>query len=193
MKRKFELLKSTDLVVNNFLALRQVHVKLDKFDGGTKEVNYTILKKGDAVCVTLYDKVTDCFMLIRQFCTPAAMNENEHDPWLLQTVAGHIDKGETPEQAAIRETKEESDLDCDEVVFMAQGFTSPGISTEIHYHFLAKFDSTKVDVTKSYGLEDEDIQLVVIPRSEALGMIQRQEIRNSNAIIGITMALLHLK
>lgn len=193
MTKNYKILSEKIHLDKSFLRLRELEMSVEKFEGGERQFTHFVVEKADAVCITLYDKNTEQFLLIKQFCTAASINKTEIDPWLIQSVAGHIDGLQTPEEAAIREIEEETGIVCDSVDFLCKGFTSPGIVSEIQYHYLAQFDSSKVDLSKVYGLEDENIKVILINKADILPMIATSEIRNSNAIIGLSMSLLKLK
>lgn len=152
------------------------------------------LKKKDAVCVTIIDTHTQELLFVSQFRAPVASHKftgtcEEFSAYTLEPVAGHIEEGQTPTEAAIREIEEETTLTVTNLRQIAKGFTSPGISTEMHYHFVAEFDSSKIDMTeflnKIHGLEDEDIEIKMISLDKALEMVANGEIYSSHAIVGI--------
>ena len=68
----------------------------------------------------------------------AAVHRNRHTDWSLPK--GHIEKGETQEQAALREVKEETGLDArivdalGEVVYFYR--RPKGLTRKVVYHFL---------------------------------------------------------
>lgn len=154
---------------------------------------HLLLVKRDAVCITLVDKKEKKVLFVKQFRAGAMFNESVTESETLEPVAGHIDEGETPEQAAIREIKEETGLDVVNLAFIAKGLTTPGICNEMHYHYIAEFDSTTEEfkklVTETHGIDGECIELVVLPIQKAIEMVSLGEIYAGNAVVGI----LHLK
>ncbi len=75
----------------------------------------------------------------------------------IEPIAGIIDKGETPEEAAVREAKEEVNIDLkvSDLKMVSEGYLSPGISNEYAYFFKAYFDSETYN-TGSFGVESEN-------------------------------------
>ncbi len=57
---------------------------------------------------------------------------------LVEAPAGLVDEGETPEQAARRELKEECGLEAESWELMASGYSSPGFTDERISLFLAR-------------------------------------------------------
>lgn len=155
-----------------------------------KPHNHLIVEKMDAVCVTLFDKKTQQLLFVQQFRTGAYYHKSETDPFLLEPVAGHIEAGQTPEEAALREVEEETGLTIDpaSLKFICKGYTTPGICNEIHYHFIAEFDSSLADLESTHGIEGEEIKLILIDVKEAMNKIYTGELRSSNALIGVLLA-----
>ena len=84
------------------------------------------------------------------------------------SVAGHIDSGETTEQASIREVKEEIGLDITATdlqkigVFQCfQKYTNGIIDNEFHHTFIAELKEDLNSLTPQIG-EVEDLKLVSI-------------------------------
>ncbi len=53
------------------------------------------------------------------------------------TVAGCMEEGETPEESARRETREESGHDVIDLVPLGRSLPAPGYCDEVHHHFFA--------------------------------------------------------
>lgn len=78
-------------------------------------------------------------MLIEQFRV-GAMGKSPN-PWLVELVAGLIDKDEQPEEVAHREAQEEAGLDFAALWPMTKYFPSPGGSDEFVHLYLGRCDS----------------------------------------------------
>lgn len=179
------IVKDENLFKASFASLSFKSVEQE--DGHIKR--HLVLEKRDAVCVTLVDKATGKLLFVSQFRTGAFCNTSSTNPFIIEPVAGHIDDGETPEQAAIREVKEETTLDASHLRLVAQGFTSPGITNEKHYHFLGEIDSREEGFSalfdKTHGIDDEQITLKMFSVEEAKAMIATGEICSANTLVGI--------
>lgn len=116
----------------------------------------------DAVTVLLVDPVAQKFLLARQFRLPAFLNGSEKG-YLVETCAGLIDEGETPEQAARREVKEETGYPVSDLEKIGGIYTSAGGITEFVHLFIANYDSQGPH-KKGGGTpgEGEDIELLEI-------------------------------
>lgn len=90
------------------------HVRLEtyrlrhkQFSGGWgNEISRELIDRGRAVGVLPYDPVRDEVVLIRQFRIGAW--KASHSPWMVETVAGLVEDGESPEDVARRECVEEA-------------------------------------------------------------------------------------
>jgi nudix-type nucleoside diphosphatase (YffH/AdpP family) len=196
MNKPYKLLDEKIDINYPFMQVGFRHFEFEKFKGDRGELNFIIVKKADAVCLTLYDKDKDSFLLIRQFRPGAAINEYDNNPYLWSVVAGHIDikngVRENPRNAATREAEEEAGVVVNEsnLINLGAGFTSAGSSSEKHYHYLCAFNSTDIDQSKSYGIDDEDIEVGIFTSEEALNMIEIGQIACNEAILGIRSTLL---
>lgn len=169
-----------------FFKINEYQVSHKLFDGGfSKVLSREIFERGDAVVLLPYDPVNDTVVLLEQF-RPGVMRSGDY-PWLLEFVAGMFDKGENAAQVAIREAKEEANLDINEsdLVPVMKYFSSPGGMSERIHLYAAKVSSD--DVGGVYGLpeEGEDILVHVFSRKDALGLLDKGKISNAATIIGL--------
>ena len=74
--------------------------------------------------------------------------------WHLEPVAGHVDPGETPEDAARREMREETGRDLIALEPVAESYPSAGASSEFYHVFVGIADLPD-DSAGQTGLESE--------------------------------------
>lgn len=129
------------------------------------------LTHGDAIGILIYEKDSDSFLLTKQFRYPTSING---DFWMTEIPAGMVDKGETPEETAKRETMEELGYNIKELTHIGTYYSSPGSSTERVYMYFSEVTSAD-KIAKGGGLdiEHEDIELIKIPVSEAKNFITK--------------------
>jgi len=168
-----------------FFTINEVNVKHKLFEGGeSKVLTREIFERGDAVVLMPYDPVTDSVVIIEQFRLGALSADT---PWQLEFIAGMFGKNEEPIDVAIREAKEEANLDINEdnIVTITKFFPSPGGTSECIHLFAAKVDSSNIGGV--YGLEEEgeDILVHVIPRLQAQELLNKGKISNASTIIGL--------
>jgi ADP-ribose pyrophosphatase len=173
---------------HGFFKINEYTLQHQQFSGQSTPVfNREIFERGDAVVVMPYDIARDKVLLIEQFRVGALNNKDT--PWLLEFVAGMFDVNESPEEVAIREAKEEANLNLrtQDLVPLFEFYPSPGGTTEKLHLYLAKFDSSNVCSGQIYGLpeENEDILLHLVSRTEALALLSQGKITNAATIIGL--------
>ncbi len=146
-----------------------------------------IFERGDAVVVMLYDPLKDSVLLLEQF-RPGVLRANV-TPWMLEFIAGMFDDNESPIDVAIREAKEEANIDLtpDSIKPIMEYFSSPGGTSECIYLYWATFDSSDISSGSIHGLahENEDIMLHVVSRIEALALLSEGKISNAATVIGL--------
>lgn len=152
------------------------------FDGKTlTSVKREVLERGHAVAVLPYDPVNNKLVMIEQLRIGALATKQS--PWLLEVVAGMIDKDEPMEQVAIREAEEEAGLKVTQLIPMLDYLSSPGGTDERLYLFLAIVDSTGVEGIYGLEHEQEDIKVHVFDYQQALDLLQSGEIDNAASVI----------
>ena len=159
-------------------------------DGGvSRAIDREVYDRGHVAAVLPYDPVRDCVVLIEQFRIGAYLAGMR--PWQTEAVAGIIDSGETPEEVARREAKEEADLEIRELVPLYRYLVSPGAITETVALFIGLVDSASAGGVHGLPDEGEDIKVTVVPVSELAGMIEDGRIGNVLTIAAIQWLLLY--
>lgn len=186
-----------DLQIINKETVYQGHFELQKitfrhklFSGKMSgDVVRELLIKGEAAALIAYDSKLDNVVLIEQVRIGAYDSAQKKSPWLLELVAGMVDKGnERPAEVAIREAKEEAGLEVTDVQHALSVWDSPGGQLERLHLFLGLIDSTQVKSGEVHGLleeENEDILVHVVSRSQAYQWVEDGTIDNVIAVIGL--------
>ena len=167
-----------------FYQLDRVHLRHELFAGGmSREISREVFVRHDAVCVLPYDPQRDEVVLIEQFRV-GAMGKAQ-TPWLIELVAGLIDKVEEPEEVARREGEEEAGLTFSSLWPITRYFPSPGGSTEFVHLYLGRCST--VGVGGLHGLEEEaeDIRVTVWAYEDALQAVRDGRISNAASIIAL--------
>ncbi|MGH8439775.1 MAG: NUDIX domain-containing protein [Pseudomonas sp.] len=167
-----------------FYQLDRVRLRHELFAGGMgREISRELFVRHDAVCVLPYDAVRDEVVLIEQFRV-GAMGKVAN-PWLIELVAGLIDKDEAPEEVAHREAQEEAGLVFNKLWPMTRYFPSPGGSDEFVHLYLGQCSS--VGAGGLHGLEEEgeDIRVKVWAFEDALQAVRDGLIANAASIIAL--------
>lgn len=176
-----------------FYQLDRLHLRHRLFAGGMgKLINRELFVRHDAVCVLPYDPQRDCVVLIEQFRIGAL--DKSANPWLIELVAGLIDKDEQPEEVARREAVEEAGLELAELWPLTQYYPSPGGSDERVHLYVGRCDSRGAGGVHGLEEEGEDIRVLVWSLDEALAALDDGRIDNAASIIALQwLALNHDK
>lgn len=153
---------------SNFFAVEEYDIAFRRFDGSmTPPSERGLFMGGDAALVLPYDPALDQVLLIEQF-RPGPFGRGDPQCWITEPVAGRIDPGETPEQAARREALEEAGLTLTDLHPVAQGYPSPGASTEYFYIYIGLCDLSDRQGEGLGGLADEseDIRHFPMPYAD---------------------------
>ncbi|MCY1176984.1 ADP-ribose pyrophosphatase [compost metagenome] len=167
-----------------FYALDRVHLRHELFAGGMGPViSRELFVRHDAVCVLPYDPLRDAVVLIEQFRV-GALDKSAH-PWLLELVAGLIDKDEEPEDVARREAVEEADLQLTSLWPITTYYPSPGGSNERVHLYLGRCDSSNAGGVHGLAEEGEDIRVHVLPLEDALALMGEGRLDNAATMLAL--------
>lgn len=172
-------------IFEDVFKVEEARLRYEKFNGEmSDEVRRISLERGDSVTVIVFNQTTNKIILISQFRYPTYKNGHG---WLIEAIAGIIDPDETPEEAARRETQEETGLSVSVLEHISTFYPSPGGSSErIHlYYSEVAGENAKYKNTGGLVSEGEDIKAIELTLEEALGKIKSGEIIDAKTIIGI--------
>lgn len=182
-------IKKIETLSDNFYVLNKATFDYQRSDGSWQTQSREAYDRGNGATVLLYNKAQRTVVLIRQFRYPAYANGYEGT--LIETCAGVLDEDD-PETCVRKESEEETGYQVDQVRKVFEVFMSPGAVTEKLHFFIAEY-SPDSRISEGGGLEDdgEDIEVLELPFSEALQMIQRGEICDAKTIMLLQYAALH--
>jgi ADP-ribose pyrophosphatase len=155
---------------------RVIEVTVDTVSEG--DITYereVVHHPGSAVIIPVFDDGT--IALVRQYRHPTVR-------YLLEAPAGTLRRGEVPEDGARREVEEELGVVPRRLEKLAEFFVSPGFCEEKMWVYLA----TEFTTTEQQLEDDEVLEVIRIPFSQALSMITTGEIEDAKTIIGVMLA-----
>ena len=146
--------------------------------------------RGNGAAILLYNAMHKTVMLTKQFRMPTYINGN-HDGMMLEVCAGLLDD-DKPEDCIRKETEEETGYKIGVVSKIMAPYMSPGSVTEIVHLFLGAYEkSMKVSDGGGALEETENIEVVELLFTDAIGMIATGEIKDAKTIILLQYAFLH--
>ena len=170
-----------------FFTLKRIQFKHKLFAGGESGVvTRELLIKGAASAVIAYDPKEDSVILVEQVRIGAAYHpESNRSPWLLELIAGMVEKGEKPEEVALRESEEEAGIQVKNLTHCLSVWDSPGGTVERIHLFAGEVDSSQAKGIHGLAEENEDIRVQVVKREQAYQWICEGKIDNGIAVIGL--------
>jgi len=182
-KKQWELL-SEELIYEGFYSLSRVEFKHTKFNGEwTGVVNREVLNRGNVIGVLAHDPTSDKIALVEQFRFGGRYEDD--NPWLLEVIAGMVESGEQPEDVAMREAKEEADLDLANLRLIRQYYSSPSSTSEQVFIYYAETDLNNAGGVHGLDAEDEDILVHLVTVDEAVQMMEDCVIKNAISVIAV--------
>lgn len=169
-----------------FFALDFWRLRHRRFDGGMSPwLTREVFVAGDAVTVLPYDPVRDRVLLIEQV-RMGPLGRGDPLPWQLEAIAGRIDPGETPEEAARREAVEEAGLVLGALQKVAEYYPTPGAVTEYLYSYVALCDLPD-GVAGVFGAaeEAEDIKGHLLTFDRLVEVMAAGEIGNAPLLLTV--------
>ncbi len=190
MNRTHASSHSERIVYKGFFSVKEHNLSYRMFNNEQSEVvRRSTLISSDAAIVLPYDPVNDRVLLIEQFRTGPYVKGDDR-PWVLEPIAGLIDSGESPEQAGIREAREEAQLEIETLLLVARSYPSPGISTEFFHQYVGLVSLPESsNLVSGLASESEDIRSHIFSYKEFSKMISKGKINVGPAIlIGLWLA-----
>jgi nudix-type nucleoside diphosphatase (YffH/AdpP family) len=173
---------------DDFFKVDEVVVSHQRIDGKmSDEQRRLVFERGDAVAALLYNPENNSVVLVDQFKLPVLIGRRRDNPatmagWITEAVAGMINQDETPEEAIIRETYEETGYRIDSPQLISMFFSSPGGTSERIFLYYAEI-TEKARAGQGGGVGDEDVRVVHKPAQELFARLADGEIEDPKLAI----------
>jgi ADP-ribose pyrophosphatase len=138
---------------------------------GTREV---VRQRGSVAALPVHEDGR--VVLVRQYRYAV-------DALVWELPAGRRDPGETPEEGARRELEEEVGLRAGALEPLLVFWTTPGFCDEVMHLFRA----TALEAVPARPEADEKIESRTFTLDEAMGMVQRGEIREGKTLVALLL------
>jgi ADP-ribose pyrophosphatase len=155
-------LRSKTALYEGFLRVYRYDIDVERHGGGSRRTTWEVMERGNAVAVLGHDPHRDEIVLGNEF-RPGALAAGDY-PFRDNLVAGAIDDGETPLEAAVREMREEAGLVLnDPELIHAGAYVSSGGTSEKIALVYGTVDTGCAGGVHGNAAEQEDILTVVLP------------------------------
>jgi ADP-ribose pyrophosphatase len=181
-------LKEEQEVFKDFFKITVGRFRFQKFNGQmSQEVRRLCLDRGDAVAIVLFNRKEKTLVLISQFRYPAYRAQNHQNGWLYELVAGVVEPGEEPEDAARRELMEEAGYKVEKLELLARIYPSPGGTSERMYIYYAEV-TERDNSGGGSSREHEDIRVLELPVTKVYEMVNQGLIEDAKTLVGLSYA-----
>lgn len=186
MNNRVKILEKA-VLSDNWYTLYKVDFEYQDTSGAWQKQSREAYDRGNGATILLYNREQGTVILTRQFRMPTFVNGNA-DGMLIEACAGLLDN-DHPEDCIRRETEEETGYKISAVRKIFEAYMSPGSVTEILHFFVAAYEKDmKVGTGGGHPDEQENIEVLELPFSRAIEMVQSGEIKDAKTIILIQYA-----
>ncbi len=148
-----------------------------------------VLRVGKVAAVLPVDLRRGEVVLIRQFRVAAHLATGAGE--LIEIVAGHVEAGETPAEAARRECVEEIGVAPEALYEVLDFIPVPGSSDEHGFLFVGVVDAARVPDRAGAADEKEATRPMRVPIGAALAALEHRTMRNGFLILALQWLALH--
>jgi ADP-ribose pyrophosphatase len=142
-----------------------------------------VLRVGKVTAVLPLDLARREIVLLRQFRLPAHLATGLGE--LTEIVAGHVEDGETPAEAGLRECVEEIGVRPSALYELFQFIPVPGASDEHAYLYLGLVDASAIPERAGAADEKEATRPMRVPIDTALAALERGVMRNGFLLMAL--------
>lgn len=189
MKSELPRIVDTQRVYTGWNRFDVLTVEAADADGATRPHKREVVDHGEAAAVLVIDRKRGIVLMARQW--RAGLLGRAADPYLLETCAGILDPGETPETAARREAEEELGIKIGALRSLGSVVPSAGTLTERVHLFIAELSG---DEQRGSGggnaHEGETIEVVEVPLAALFDMARKGAIEDAKTLIIVQRLML---
>lgn len=181
-RKRTARIKSVTPLATGFLKLNRYELEIETHAGGTQTGTWEVMERGHSVAVLGYDPVRDAVVLVNEF-RPGAFVAGDY-PYTDNLVAGRIEPGESPLEAATREMQEEAGLDLRDAQLIHPGaYVSSGGTSEKIALVAGTVDTGRAGGIHGNADEREDILSVVLLAEDFIARARRCEITDFKTLL----------
>lgn len=194
-------LQNSDVRISGRERLHDGYRKIDRYsfthramnpaaDPWLPEMSREMCRMSEVAVVLLYHPESDSVLLSRQFRLGAVLRSDDN-PFMIECAAGCVDDDETPEQAAWRESFEETGAEVVDLEYICRSFPSAGSTDEECYFYCARIAAIPEERYHGLAEEGEEIETFAVKAADIPAMLDKDQVQNSNALILLNWFLRH--
>ncbi|MBK8669553.1 MAG: NUDIX domain-containing protein [Saprospiraceae bacterium] len=185
-----KLLEET-VLYRGWSTLKKYLISYTRHNGNVENHVREIYDSGDGAAVLMYNPDERKILLIRQFRLPVLLHGHP-DGFIIECCAGMLDEL-NPEQAILKEIKEETGYTVKVVTKIFEAYATPGAHMEKIHFYTVKYD-TSMKMNNGGGVfsEQEDIELLEYSYDELAGLLYSSEMVDAKTIILLQWAIANL-
>jgi len=171
--------------------MNEITLKYKKYDGTwSSEIKRELFGGAQVSAVLPYDPKSKKIVLIQQF-RPGTISKDNNN-YLDEVVAGIIDPGESPEEAAKRECLEETGCKINRLTQIQGYYPAPGSSESFFSLFLGEVDAPDKEIIRGLENENEDILVKSYSFKDVKNKMENKEILNGLTLIALQWFFLNI-
>jgi ADP-ribose pyrophosphatase len=171
------------VLAQGFHDLERFTLTLRSPGGDTIDSVRDVLRVGKVTAVLPLDLERRELVLLRQFRLPAHLATGLGE--LTEIVAGHVEDGETPAEAGMRECVEEIGVRPAALYELFQFIPVPGASDEHAFLYLGLVDAARIPERAGAADEKEATRPMRVPIDTALEALERGIMRNGFLLMAL--------
>ena len=181
--------RHVEVLSDDWYVLKKTTFDYRRQDGTWQTLHRETYDRGNGAAILPYNRERGSVVLTRQFRFPAYVN-GRADGMLVEACAGLLDRDD-PEACIRKEAEEETGYRLGRVEKVFEAYMSPGSVTEKLYFFVAEYEpGSKAAAGGGLEADGEEIEVLEVPLTEALAMVQRGEIVDGKTIMLLQHAAL---
>lgn len=173
-------IQKEEILSNNWYILKKFTFDYQKKNGEWTTQHREAYDRGNGATILLYNKEKAAVILTNQFRLPTYINGNATG-MLIESCAGLLDQ-DSPEEAIIRETEEETGFRISSPEKVFEAYMSPGSVTEKVFFYIAEY-TNDMNSNNGGGVDEEEIDVLELPFEKALQMVKSGEIMDGKTIM----------
>ena len=183
MNAKYHIINKNK-IHDGFFKLHELTFTHQKHNGKwSSEIKREIFSGAHVATVLPYDPINKRLLLLQQF-RPGLLSRKD-DPIIIEIVAGIIDQGELPKDAAKRECWEETGCSVKKLKKILSYYPAPGSSESFYHLFLAEIESFNGNRIMGQKDEGEDILVSSYSVNEVRNLMEKKKILNGLTLIAL--------